>query len=202
MGCVRGRARQVRAAAAARTWVAVLAIAAGAWPAAAQAPDPALAKSPALKTVPLKIPSHGVTMDMPARDWSTVPGGLVALVTLLQKKAEASLTLEYELKPLATEPDMIDETFVEVSTVFVTSQSPGATGITARVVKAASQPIVVMDFTRPGLVGTERVRQYVIPMQRHLYRLVCRAGAAEFAKYEPVFAHVAASFVAQPPPVP
>jgi hypothetical protein len=46
------------------------------------------------------------------------------------------------------------------------------------------------------VLGSERVRQYSVPVGRQLYRLTCISSAAQFAAYDPVFAHIAASFTA------
>jgi hypothetical protein len=58
--------------------------------------------------------------------------------------------------------------------------------------------LVVMDFTHPASKPGERVRVYIIPAGRRIYRLVCRTALTAFDRYVPVFAHVAATFVARP----
>jgi pSer/pThr/pTyr-binding forkhead associated (FHA) protein len=73
---------------------------------------------------------------------------------------------------------------VEVCRIVVeetpTSQGPAAKGVN--------------DYTRAGSAGPERVREYSISVGNKIYRLTCSAAATEFARYEPVFAHVASTF--------
>jgi pSer/pThr/pTyr-binding forkhead associated (FHA) protein len=72
---------------------------------------------------------------------------------------------------------VVEETVVRETAV---SQGPAAKDIN--------------DFTRAGTAGPERVREYSITVGNKIYRLTCSAAATEFARYEPVFARVAATF--------
>ena len=64
----------------------------------------------------------------------------------------------------------------------------------SKLVNAGGRRFVILSYTRQGVAGTERIRQYSMPSGTDLYRLTCVASASQFARYEPVFAHVAASF--------
>jgi len=55
--------------------------------------------------------------------------------------------------------------------------------------------VFLVHYVRPGISGTDdHVVQYSIPIGLVMYRLICIAPVATFAKYQPLFAHVAASF--------
>jgi hypothetical protein len=43
-------------------------------------------------------------------------------------------------------------------------------------------------------MGPETVRQYSLPLGKHLYRIVCSAPTASFGKHEPVFTAIVESF--------
>ena len=67
-----------------------------------------------------------------------------------------------------------------------------------RVLEGDGRRLVIVEFDRTGLKGPERVRQYSFPQSANLYRIVCSAPKNDFAKYEVIFAHVAASFRIKP----
>ena len=54
---------------------------------------------------------------------------------------------------------------------------------------------MLIQYSRGGLIGTDRVALYVFPAGRAMYRLICIAPEKEMvSKYQQIFAHVAWSF--------
>jgi hypothetical protein len=54
--------------------------------------------------------------------------------------------------------------------------------------------VIVIEYSRKGLMGQELVRQYSLALGKHLYRIVCSAPSASFGKHEPVFTAIVESF--------
>lgn len=138
------------------------------------------------------------TVQYPAKDWSVVAGGSSSLVTLVHKKGEAAVVIEYLPLQLELAPSEIDDGFAQLETEPVVSRQINVNAVGARVMELAGRRAVVVDFSRQGVAGGERVRQYSLPYGRHLYRLVCSAPAGLFAKYEKTFAAMAGSFALAP----
>ena len=60
------------------------------------------------------------------------------------------------------------------------------------------QRFILIQYSRPGLNGADRVVQYEFPDGLIMYRLIGVAPAAQFSKYQPTFAHVASSLKINP----
>jgi hypothetical protein len=159
----------------------------------------AVTRSASLKTASFQSPTHHFTLEYP-RDWRMVPGGLASLVAFDQRRSEATVVVEYERRELPTVASDVTDLWVQLEQDYIRDRHPGAKGFTAQIVMAGERAIVVIDFTRQGAAGAEQVREYAVPVDRHLYRIVCLAAPPLFAKYAPMFAHIAASFTAAPPP--
>ena len=134
------------------------------------------------------------TLQYPSKNWLIVPGGRASLVTLTHKKNEATVTIEYQPLQIELSPAEIDQTFAQIEAEPVSQQQPSATGVRSQVGDADGRKVVIIEFTRRGVTGAERVRQYSLPIGKQMYRIVCSAPSAAFAKYEPVFANIVRTF--------
>ena len=157
-----------------------------------------LGRSPALKVKTWASKDPVATLEYPAKDWRVSGRGLASLVTVEHKSGEAAVALEYELRERPTPARLVNDTFVAIEQDQIHALHSQVKDITARVLTAGERRIVMLDFTRAGESGQERVRVYVIPIERQMFRLVCRAVPGRFAGLEPVFSHIAASFAGAP----
>jgi hypothetical protein len=143
-----------------------------------------------------------VRFEYPKKDWeivprasaAVVPGATAPIVSVVQKKREAAVVIEQTKlhQPLAV--DDITDLFSQLEMDSIRERQPQATDIRAKLVDASGRRLAILTYGRPGVGGAERVRQYSIPAGADLFRLTCVATAAQFARYEAVFAHVAATF--------
>ena len=78
----------------------------------------------------------------------------------------------------------------------VRDREPRASDFEARVLEVGDRRLVAVQYRRPAAAGTERVRQYSVPVGRWLYHITCAAGLAQFPAYEATFAHIASTFSA------
>jgi hypothetical protein len=127
----------------------------------------------------------------------SVPGISSPVMSLVQKRREAAIVVEQERlhQPLAQ--DDITDLFGQLEADSVRERQPLAKDIQSKLVQAGGRRVIIVTYSRQSAAGQERVRQYSIPGGgADLFRLMCSAPVAQFARYEYIFAHVAASFSA------
>ena len=176
------------------TTIAVLGLAA----AAGAQPDPWFAKSPpnVLKMRPYADPSKRFTIDYPLKDWTPYPGGVTSLVVFHQKKGQASVIVERQTLSSVAEQRFVNDTFIGLRAGEVRDADPQSSAIEQRTIADGAYRIAVLVYSRPGADGAESVRTYHMLRGRHLYRIVCRSAQGQMPTFDPVFAHMAASFAA------
>jgi hypothetical protein len=147
-------------------------------------------------------PAGRFSLEFP-KDWQVNAGVGDVLVTFSQKKNEAALVVERFHLNLAPTAEKIDELFAQIEEDTLKERQPQAIAVSHRIADGNGRRFIVIDYTRPGLTRPlERARQYSLPIGQDLYRLICSAAAAQFAKYDPLFAHVNDSFTAPAAEVP
>lgn len=139
-------------------------------------------------------PGRRFRFDMPARGWRVVAGGSVSIVTLAEEGGAAALVVEWAPSDPEKTSIFSDERFVVSERDILRNQQPEADGIDAQLVTLGSRRLVIVSYSRPGVRGRERARQYSYATGSGVYRLTCTAGASRFADFEDVFAQVAATF--------
>lgn len=142
---------------------------------------------------PFKDPAGQFALEYP-KDWQVIGGAGDVTVTFAQKKSEAALVVEHFKMNTALAPEEVTELFAQIESDVLKERQPKATDVVSKVVDQNGHRLIVIDYARPGLAGPERVRQYSFPVGQALYRLTCSAITAQFAKYDPMFAHVADTF--------
>jgi hypothetical protein len=161
-------------------------------PAAMSADDPAFVKSPTLKVAPWRLARPPVAFEYPAKDWIDSGSGVTTLASLVQRKGEASMLLEYEVTEFPT---------LAVNDVFLALEQDrvgkirSVSAMSGRILPIRDRGIAILEYTEQTETGSDRVRVYVMPAGREIFRLICRAGTPVFSKYQEVFSHTAASIV-------
>jgi hypothetical protein len=134
------------------------------------------------------------TCEYPAKDWDVVAGGASSVVTLAQKKREAAIVVEYQPMQLELAPSEIDDNFAKLEAEPIAARQTEVSDLTARILDVTNHRAVVIEYSRRGATGPEHVRQYSLPIGKHLYRLIGSAPTALFERYAPTFEVVASSF--------
>src|SRR5689334_5159956 len=67
------------------------------------------------------------TVDVPTRDWQTVSGLGMSLLTIIQKSGEALVAIEQTPLPVALGPDEMSDLFVELETDATRARNRDAT---------------------------------------------------------------------------
>ena len=151
---------------------------------------------PKFEVQAFSMPGGRIKFEYPKKDWQLVPGGSTALVSAVQKQGQAGVVVEESKLVQALAPEDITDLFGQIESDVVKERQPGATDIQSKVIDAGGRRLVIVTYGRPGIAGPERVRQYSITSGTSLYRITCSAAAATFPRFEPTFAHLAASFAA------
>ena len=140
-------------------------------------------------------PDSAFTIEIPKKDWRTLPGVGAVVVVFSDAKAEASVALEHARLQQSLEPSEITQLFVDIEVENIKARDAGSEGFrTALRTDPDGRRVIAIDFTRKGLKGVERVRQFSLPSGSDLFRLICSAGPQQFDRYAPVFEHMAESF--------
>jgi hypothetical protein len=161
----------------------------------AQAPAPnEVGRAPKLDVQSFVGPGNRIRFEFPKKDWQLVAGGTVSIVSVTQKAGQAAIVVEHTRLNAALAPDDITDLFAQLEAEQIKLQQPDASDVQSKLVSVENRQFVIVGYTRRGVAGAERVRVYSMPVGSDLYRLTCSAAAQQFARYEPVFAHVAATF--------
>ena len=152
------------------------------------------ARTPKLDVQLFLGPLNRIRFEFPKKDWQLVSGGAVVIVSLAQRTGQAAVVVEHTKLNTALAPEDITDLFAQIEADTVREQQPAAADVQARLIAIDQRRLVITTYSRLGVAGPERVRQYSIPVGSDVYRLICSAATPQFADYEPVFAHVAATF--------
>lgn len=141
----------------------------------------------------LLVPASRLSIDYPKKEWVVLPAGGSTLVRLAEKNGLALVELERVALRQPLRPEEVTELFAEIEADTIRRQYADATGFVSRLAMVGQRRVAMLEYERPGTRTIERVRQYSIPVEATLFRLICAAPAEQFGRIEPVFAHMAAS---------
>lgn len=156
--------------------------------------EPWYARSAKIQFQSARGPDAAFQIEWPRKDWMTLPGGGSLVLAFASKKGDAVVLVEQVPLRQALEADDITDLFGQLEADAIKERHPRAAEFQSKVIESGERRLVAVQFTRPGVLGNERVRQYSIPVGKQLYRLTCASAAAQFAAYDPLFAHMAATF--------
>ena len=148
---------------------------------------------------PSRAASANFGLELP-KGWQIVPGHGHILFTATEKTRNnfpsAAIVLEHlQLRSaLAITPAV-----AEVELTSIQEREPSGQDFSQQIKQGDGRQFIFIQYTRPGLLGPDRVVQYSILAGSVLYRLICIVPAGQVAKYQSTFAHVAASFKATKP---
>ena len=144
-----------------------------------------------------KTPWNTFSIELP-KNWQVVPGYGGILLMAVEKTrnnqpvAAVSLEQMHLVEPLAMAD--VDKVLGGLEADAARNRDPSAQNLEQQIKQVGGQRFVFVQYTRPGLSGTDRVVLYAIPAGRIMYRLICISPDAQVTKYQEIFAHVAASF--------
>jgi len=145
-----------------------------------------------------KLPWNAFSIELP-KDWQLAPGHGGILLTAVEKtrgnQAAGAITLEQTrlVEPLSVND--IDAALAGLEASAARQRDPAGDNFEQQVKEANGRRVVMVQYTRPGLNGPDKVVMYAMPVGLVMYRLICVAPAALLAsKYQDTFAHVASTF--------
>lgn len=153
---------------------------------------------------PAALPWNTFSVDFP-NGWELVRGYGIILVTATERMRGnvpgAAIVLEHNslVEPLG--PQEIDANLAKFELEDVIKvREPGGQNFRSEAKQVNNRRFVLIQYERPGISGTDRVSVYVMPFGRVMYRLICITPEKELTRYQPICAHVAASFKVAPNP--
>lgn len=152
-------------------------------------------RAPKLDVQSVPLGTTGASIELPRRDWRITPtkeGDTVAVAE--QRRREATIRVEASTLQLPLRSEDVTDLFGEIESDRLKGQNAQGEGFEMRLFRLGDRRVAVVQFTRPGSSGPEQVRQYSYPDGPVLYRVTCVSAVERFKRYEPVFAHVAATF--------
>lgn len=163
--------------------------------AAPGAPDPWYGRNPKPKDFEApRVPLGRFAIELP-KDWQIVPGHAGIIFTAAEKtknnEAAAAIVLEHMQLQSALE---ISPAVAEVELTTVKEREPSGQDFSQQIREGDGRRYILIQYTRPGFGVQENVVQYSMIVGSIVYRLICIVPAGQLPRYQPKFAHVAASF--------
>ena len=144
-------------------------------------------------------PAGRFTLEVP-NEWIAITGAGAGAVTVVERSGAATVAVEAVRLQTPLAPDQVTDLFSQLEVEIVTERQPTASGVQATMVELNGLRVIVIDFSRRGVNGAERVRQYSVPRGGSLFRVTCQVPQESFARYEGICVHAGQSF--RPGPVP
>lgn len=146
-----------------------------------------------------RFTSSAVMFDVPD-NWNQQAAVVPPILVLFTRGNETSFSVQHRAVPF---PQQFDPIFIRTETDLIPKNFPDATGLTTTTITHPSLgPMLQIDFTRPAVQGSRpiRVRQYSIPKDANVYRVVCMARADQFDRqYARMFTRMISSLAVTPP---
>jgi len=162
---------------------------------AAPGTDAWLTRTTKLQFQPQRAADVPLQVDLPKKDWMVLPSSGAVVIAAATRKGDGVVLIERSMLRQALDPSDITELFAQIEIEAIRERQPKALDFESKVLDLGARRLVAVQYSRPGVLGNERVRQYSIPVGVELYRVTCISSASRFAVYDPVFSHIAASFV-------
>lgn len=134
-------------------------------------------------------PGGRFSLDHP-KDWLVIGGAGNVVVTLAHDKLEAVVVVERQT--LAIAPSVITNTFLNIEVEDLKARQPDAQNVSPTM-PANRQRVLIIDYSRTGIYGPERLRQYSFPEGTLLLRVTFIAHATKFDRYLATFSTIAGS---------
>jgi hypothetical protein len=155
--------------------------------------DPWVSRAAKLQVRPQRSAEAPLQVELPTKDWMVLPSSGALVLAAASRKGDAVVLIERTTLPQAFDPADITDLFAQLEIDTIQKRQPKAADFLWKVPDSGARRLVAVQYSRPGVLGSERVRQYSFPVGTNLYRVTCISSAARFAAYDPVFSHVAAS---------
>jgi hypothetical protein len=162
--------------------------------AAAKPVDPWLARTTRLQFQPQRAADAPIQLDLPKKDWMVLPSSGSLLLALASRKGDAVVLVERSAMAQTLEAEDVTDLLAQIEIDIIKGEHPRAAEFQSKVLGLGDRRVVAVQYGRPGVLGSERVRQYSVPVRDTMYRVTCISSAAQFAVSDPVFSHIAASF--------
>jgi hypothetical protein len=162
------------------------------------APDPWYA--PSSKPRDFEVPKSlaGKTAIELPRNWQLVPGYGEVVFTAADRPrnnlSSAAIVLERVHLQASLGPSDISDALAQAEVRVMQERQPEVKDFEHQLKQSGDRRFILIQYSRAGLSGRDRVVQYSIPAGAVMFRLICIAPEAQMSAYQAAFAHVAFSF--------
>lgn len=148
--------------------------------------------------VPAVMPWNSLALDLPKKDWQMVPGRggilFVAAEKTRNNRPGGAIVLEQRKLALPLADEDINQELAGLEANETLTADPASTAVSHEVKEIDGRKFILVIYTRPGFAGTDTVVQYSFWFGDVKFRVIGVAPTAQLARYQPIFAHVAATF--------
>jgi hypothetical protein len=138
---------------------------------------------------PFTDPNQRFSLAYPDR-WKPVAGARDLLLTIASGDLKAVVVIEQQQIPFAITE--ITERFMGLEVESLKNRQPNTTDVATMVAKNRPTAMVI-DYSRTGINGSERLRQFSIYEGTVVLRITCIAPTKEFEKNAALFEAIASS---------
>jgi hypothetical protein len=165
---------------------------------AASPSDPWFRRSPNAKEFETpKVPLGKFAIELP-KNWQILPGYGEIIFTAAEKtrsnQPAGAIALERRQLQGTLSPADITDRIAQLELSESRERQIGGENFAHAVKEIGGTKFIMIQYSKPGIAGPEHVVQYSFAAGPAMYRLICIAPVAQLSKYQPAFAHVAASF--------
>ncbi len=130
---------------------------------AAPGTDPWVTRTTKIQFQPQRAADAPLQVDLPTRDWMVLPSGGALVMAAATRKGDAVVLIERSTLLQALDPSDITELFAQIETEEIKAAQPKAADFQSKVLDLGARRLVAVQYSRPGVLGSERVRQYLGP---------------------------------------
>jgi len=130
------------------------------------------------------------SLELPG-DWTIGQAGAAAIAVLVSPKATVLVEQSVLRQPLSS--DDVNQLFIDLEIDDLRTLMPGADQFRSELTTLSGRRAARLEFTRPGSSTPERVRLYVFPAGKKLFRVLLVADDSAFPAVTPVFERIVAS---------
>ncbi len=125
--------------------------------------DPWVSRSAKLQVRPQRSADAPLQVEFPTKDWMVLPSSGALVLAAASRKGDAVVLIERSTLRQALDPADITDLFAQIEIEAIKERQPKAADFVSKVLDSGARRLVAVQYSRPGVLGSERVRQYLGP---------------------------------------
>ena len=125
--------------------------------------DPWVSRAARLQVRPQRSADAPLQVEFPAKDWMVLPSSGALVFAAATRRGDAVVLIERSTLRQALDPADITDLFAQIEMEAIKERQPKAADFQSKVLDTGARRLVAVQYGRPGVLGNERVRQYLVP---------------------------------------